>query len=97
MDYTAYQLTDVKQIKTLRQAHGERFLRFEEKIYQRLRDMPTDCWIDYTAWVHPQNVEMAVKVICYYIEQRQSLSDYYTFNRYFTKIQRTKLEIKNPK
>ena len=67
MDYSAYQLTDLRQIAELRRAHGERFLRFEEKLRQRLRDMPADQWVDYTAWVHPDNIEMAVKAICYYI------------------------------
>lgn len=89
MDYAACQLTDLRQIEELRRVHGERFLRFEEKLHQRLRDMPAGCWVDYTAWVHPSNIEMAVKAICCYIEEHQSLSNYYIFNRYFTKIKRT--------
>ena len=94
MDYSAYQLTDLRQIAELRRAHGERFLRFEEKLRQRLRDMPADQWVDYTAWVHPDNIEMAVKAICYYIERNQAFSNYFTFNKNFTKIKRETFEIK---
>jgi hypothetical protein len=89
MDYSAYQLTSVNQIKELRQKHGERFRIFEDQLYQKLGSMPADIWIDYTAWVHPQNLERAVKVICYWMQCCNLLGDYYTFNKDFTRIQRT--------
>jgi hypothetical protein len=89
MNYSAHQLISISQISELRKKHGERFAAFERLLYQKLRDMPADLWTDYTQWVHTQNIPMAVKVICYYIECNQRLSDYYTFNKTFTAVKRT--------
>jgi Cys-tRNA synthase (O-phospho-L-seryl-tRNA:Cys-tRNA synthase) len=87
-NYSEHQLKDFAEMEQLRSKHGTRFADFEERIYKRMDTLPHDEWIDYTMWVCPENIPLAIKVICYYINCISRPADDFLFNNEFSLVRR---------
>lgn len=93
MDYSEYRLANKAEIEALKSKYGNKYIRFQEEIFKFLDNMPLEDWISFTKKMSPQNIPIAVKVICHYIDIKATVYDYVEFNSTFTLIRRKKMII----
>lgn len=88
MDYSSHRLVKDAEIDALKEKYGEKFTRFQAEIIKFLEKMPLDDWIPFTQSMNRQNIPIAIKIICHYIDQNATIYDFVEFNSTFTHIRR---------